>query len=120
MRGSGKGEILDLENLRLRLTEAAAHGLSPTSRALESLSVPLGWLEAGADLERDVLPSLAIVSRHQPKGTIQSWAYFSRPVAIARKRREAGLPPTEILMTKHEAFMAKVYAMNPRNRRAQQ
>lgn len=72
---------------------AAVNGsVCPQALALQSLSVPLGWLEGGADLDLDVVPTLEAIGKRCHGQGITSWQYFTRPVAAAVKARKQGLP----------------------------
>lgn len=85
---------IDLRELAHRLTEAAGAALASQAIApgLASMSTPIGWLEAGADLDRDVVPALIFAGAKLAGRQIRSWEYFSPMVAEARVRRVRGLP----------------------------
>lgn len=61
-------------------------------QGLLNLAVPMMWLESGADLERDVLPTLKAIGRQRHGKRIRSWDYFTKPVLETRDKRLAGLP----------------------------
>lgn len=68
---------------------------------LANLQIPIMWLEHGADLERDVLPTIAEVAgrmkNQQTRRRISNWNYFTNAVAEAKARREAGLPSVSVV-----------------------
>lgn len=84
----------DLRLLRDRLMEAADGALAnlAIAQALESMMIPLMWLDNGCDLERDVLPTVRAVSQRSKGKNIKSWKYYTEAVAEARATREGGLP----------------------------
>ena len=59
---------------------------------MQTLSIPLGWIAAGADLELDILPTLEVIGRRAHGQGIGTWGYFSSPVAAAVQARKAGFP----------------------------
>lgn len=82
-----------LDEIERELIAAAGPAIDPTAVSLLVLSDPLAWLDAGADLLLDVLPTIrARCSKARPR-SIRSWAYFSQAIADARDRRMRGLPP---------------------------
>jgi len=87
-----KAELDDLEN---RLTEAASKSLSPVSAGLLVLSKPLAWLEAGCDLELDILPAIRAASARASPRSIKSWAYFEGAVMQALANRTAPIQKSE-------------------------
>lgn len=85
---------IDLAGLAEKVTEACNGSLASQAIApgLASMSTPLMWIEQGADLDRDVIPTLtALGKKYHGKG-IRSWDYFTGPIAEAKARRERGLP----------------------------
>lgn len=93
----GASRLIDLDALDRRLRDAAGPVLDNpvNSSGLLSLSVPLGWLRAGADLELDVVPALRSVAARGSRLRVRDWSYFGRAVAEAVQRRAAGLPSVE-------------------------
>lgn len=72
---------------------AAANGaLSPVAVGLNIVSEPIGWIEHGADLEKDILPVIASLGHKAKPRSIQSWAYFRQAVSQAKDARLRGLP----------------------------
>ncbi len=53
-----------------------------------------GWLKDGADPDLDILPTIREVVARKQGDPPRSLTYFSRAIADAKKRREAGLPAT--------------------------
>lgn len=85
---------IDLDELDSRLREACNGALanSAVAQGLHDLSTPIMWLNAGADLELDVIPTLRGIGKREHGKGISSWGYFTKPVTAAKNRREAGLP----------------------------
>ena len=67
----------------------ASQAIAP---GLAAMAIPEMWLDCGADLERDVLPTVRRLALKRPGGRIKSWDYFTDAVAEAKARRERGLP----------------------------
>lgn len=96
---------IDPKTLLDRLVEAGGNGLANFAAAAGLLhtGVPMMWIDSGADLERDIVPTIhakcmeRIAKRQKP---INSWAYFTNAVADAKHQREAGLP-TDISLTRN-------------------
>lgn len=83
------GELLK----KLEIAGAAALAHVVNAPGLMNASVPLMWLDQGADLERDVLPAVRqVAAARAGKGQIRDWNYFSQAVANAKATRERGLP----------------------------
>jgi hypothetical protein len=80
--------------LERKLIEAAGNALAnpAASPGLLVLSEPYRWLDAGCDLERDVLPTIKARSVNAPRGSIRSWSYFTQAVANAKAAREKAMP----------------------------
>ncbi len=93
----------DLRELERKLLDACNGSLdNPVNRqGLLDLSTPLGWLNSGADLELDVLPTLRAVGHRNTGKGISSWNYFTKAVAQAMANRMAGLPAVEPQSKKH-------------------
>lgn len=83
----------DARALAVKLLEAGGQALSPISPAIMIMSEPLGWIDSGADLDLDIVPTVrALVMKAKP-ASIQSWRYFAGAVAKHRDARLQGLPP---------------------------
>lgn len=83
---------VDSRDLHRRLIEAGGDALNRTSASLETVSDAIGWIETGADLDKDILPVIrAKAARARPQ-SIRSWQYFATAVAEAVERRKRGLP----------------------------
>ena len=82
---------INLEKLNQKLL-SAANGSVANSAALLSIAIPITWLEGGADLERDVLPTIrSVAARACQRGkTISTWNYFTKPIVEAKRDREIG------------------------------
>ena len=93
------------------LHEVGGNVLNRTHGALESASVPLAWIEAGADLNRHVIPAIRRVCKNRSANSIGSWVYFSnavtdevakskhaaQPIAEALEARKAKSKPSKLL-----------------------
>ena len=83
---------IDFRDLHRRLIEAGGDALNRTSASLETVSDVIGWIETGADLDKDILPVIrAKAARARPQ-SIRSWQYFATAVAEAVEKRKRGLP----------------------------
>jgi hypothetical protein len=98
-RGCVDTRTREVDRLAEQLQEAAGSALANPAAypGLLSLSTPRMWLEQGADLDRDVLPTLRSVAERRKRANerITTWDYFTAAVANAKARRERGLTPTE-------------------------
>ena len=55
-------------------------------------ATPIMWLEAGCDLDRDIIPALEAAGKKYHGKRIRSWDYFTGAITEARDRRLRGLP----------------------------
>jgi uncharacterized protein YdaU (DUF1376 family) len=62
---------------------------------LLNLSIPEMWIDQGADLERDILPTLRAIGQRDHGKRIRTWAYFTNAVAQAKATRQAGMPEAQ-------------------------
>lgn len=83
---------IDFRDLHKRLVEAGGEALNRASASLETVSDPIGWIEAGADLERDILPVIRAKAGRARQQSIRHWRYFADAVAEAVESRKRGLP----------------------------
>jgi uncharacterized protein YdaU (DUF1376 family) len=83
-----------LADLHSRLVEACNGSLDnpANSMGLLSLATPQMWLDRGADLERDVIPTLEAAGKKYHGKRIRDWSYFTGMVADAVEKRKAELP----------------------------
>lgn len=87
---------IDPHDLYARLTDAANGALSPIAIGLQVMSEPIGWIEHGADLDKDILPVVKALSHKVRPQSIKSWNYYAAAVSDAKDNRLRGLPaPTE-------------------------
>lgn len=93
-RAESRGAKIDLRLLAKRVTDACGRALASEAIApgLASMATPQMWLEQGADLERDVLPTLTAAGKRYAGRNIRSWDYFTPMVSEAKAKRERGLP----------------------------
>jgi hypothetical protein len=75
------------------LSTAANGSLYPLSVGLQVVAEPLGWIEQGADLHKDILPVVRALSHKVKPKSVKSWKYFAQAVADAMEARKLGLPP---------------------------
>lgn len=78
-----------------QLQAAAAPISHDLSRAfgLQNPQIPIMWLTEGCDFDLDVLPTVTMIAaKMRGKVKIDTWNYFTKPVAEARAIRKAGLP----------------------------
>jgi len=61
-------------------------------QGLLNIAVPQMWLDSGADLDRDVIPTLEAAGKRYCGKRIRDWSYFTGMVAETRAKRERGLP----------------------------
>lgn len=87
---SGK---IDPHALFETLSAAANGSLSTVAVGLEIVSEPIGWIEQGADLEKDILPVIASLGHKARPQSIHSWGYFRQAISQAKDARLRGLPP---------------------------
>jgi len=84
----------DSKSLYERLITAANGALdNPVNcQGLLNTAVPQMWLERGADLDRDVIPTLEAAGVKHCGKRIRDWSYFTGMVAETKTKRERGLP----------------------------
>lgn len=85
---SGLGDLHD------RLVNACNGSLDNPVNCLGLLSMatPQMWLDRGADLERDVIPTLEAAGKKYHGKRIKDWSYFTGMVADAVAKRTAEMP----------------------------
>lgn len=83
-----------LADLHDRLVNACNGSLDNPANCLGLLSMatPQMWLERGADLERDVIPTLEAAGKKYHGKRIRDWNYFTPMVADAVEKRKAVMP----------------------------
>lgn len=86
---------IDQTDLYDKLVEAANGSLNPLAARVGMMTVsdPIGWINAGADIDLDILPAVRELGHKAAKGSVGSWRYFANKVSELKARREAGLPP---------------------------
>jgi hypothetical protein len=84
--------VVDANQLYEKLASAAGIALSQMALGLQVCSEPQGWLNGGADLDRDVIPVVAALSKAAKPQSINSWKYYRNAVIRARDARLSGLP----------------------------
>ena len=84
-----RGDLSSEGSLRAKLVRAAGPALSADAKGLGDLSTVRGWITAGADLEMDILPMIALRCQGKEAGTVFTWAYFTAAVLAAAARRTA-------------------------------
>lgn len=83
-----------LEAIHGRLIEACNGALDNPVNCLGLLSMatPQMWIERGADLERDVIPTLQAAGKKYHGKRIKDWSYFTGMVADAVEKRTSAMP----------------------------
>ena len=93
------GNQPDLNDLNERLLAAIGEAGNQAATGLVNLQRPLAWLEAGCDLEQDILPTIKAVADRQlqkmGQGCVGAWRYFDKPVMQAKAERLKPLPKLE-------------------------
>jgi hypothetical protein len=82
-----------LDAMEAGLRAALGPAGNDAAPGLCNLAPVLGWLDAGADLERDVLPAIRAKARTLAPASVRSWQFFAGPVADWRAARARGLAP---------------------------
>ena len=82
----------ELDALRKRLLEAGSSAINEAHPGFLVLAEPISWLEAGCDLEMDIVPAIQKTIRGKRAGQIVNWAYFRAAVREARDIRLAPMP----------------------------
>lgn len=100
-----------------RLVEACNGSLdNPVNcMGLLSAATPQMWIDRGADLERDVIPTLQAAGKKYHGKRIRDWSYFTGMVADAVEKRKAELPAaTPQKQPTSYSIGAKIKAYNER------
>lgn len=89
---------------------------------LLSSATPQMWLDRGADLERDVIPTLEAAGKKYHGKRIRDWGYFTGMIADAKAKRERALPEPSGAVSapakaRHEAIISRADAEMMRNAR---
>ena len=82
----------ELDLLESKLCEAAGPALNRTSTGLADLSRPLAWINAGSDMDLDILPAIRRVCQAKPPNSVNGWKYFEGAVMDAKASRTAPVP----------------------------
>lgn len=82
---------LDYQSVRVACSRAAGEAMRLNSAGIHDMSPILGLIDAGADLERDVLPTIARLSGTREPQSVTSWKFYSRAIADAFASRKAGI-----------------------------
>jgi uncharacterized protein YdaU (DUF1376 family) len=82
----------ELDALRKRLLEAGGSAINEAHPGFLVLAEPIAWLEAGCDLEMDIVPAIQKTIRGKRAGQIVNWAYFRAAVREARDIRLTPMP----------------------------
>jgi len=89
----------DWETLNGKLTDAAGPILAEIAShpGLLNLSIPTMWLNSGADLDLDILPTLReIAAKRRTAAKVKTWDYFTGAIANAKAKRERGLTAAQV------------------------
>jgi len=109
--------VAALPHLVDRLIEACNGSLDNPVNCMGLLSeaTPQMWLDRGADLERDVIPTLQAAGKKYHGKRIRDWNYFTGMIADAVEKRKAELPAaTPQKQTTSYSIGAKIKAYNER------
>jgi hypothetical protein len=84
---------LTVHELHDKLTSACNGALARGNMALELVTEPKKWIDAGCDLYQDILPVLQVASKQAEErmgpGSIRGWRFFEGRVMEAMRRRTA-------------------------------
>lgn len=108
---AGCAELPNPEWLIEQLTDAGRGILHPSAADLQVVSVPYGWLQAGASLAIDILPTIRAKAAKAKAANVKSWNYFTQAIADAHAARTAPLPEanaTPIRAAKRTGGMAAI------------
>jgi hypothetical protein len=85
---------VSLADLTDRMTDAAGKALANPAGAMGLLTFveQKRWLDAGCDVEIDILQTIRAVAARQPPGSIRTWKYFTQAIADAKAARESPMP----------------------------
>lgn len=86
---------IDLNELNRALIAAGGQALNQTNAGLSDLSFPLMWIEQGADLAADIVPTIKRLCAGKPPASINSWKFFTAAVADNKKARQSGVAAFE-------------------------
>lgn len=84
-----------VEEIHAAVVAAAGDALNPISIGLHVVSDIIGWINDGADLRLDIVPTIENLSRGK-RHSINSWRFYANAVSAAKAARERGLPPAVI------------------------
>lgn len=84
-----------VEEIYKAVAAAAGDALNPVSVGLNVVSDVIGWINDGADLRLDIVPTIENLSRGK-RHFVNSWRFYAGAVAQAKAARERGLPPAVI------------------------
>jgi len=85
-------QVPPVEKIHSAVMAAAGEALNPVSIGLNVVSDVIGWINQGADLDLDIVPTIAAISigkRH----CVNSWRFYASAVSNATSARKRGLPP---------------------------
>lgn len=83
------GAKYDFARINVAVAKAAGRAMRTTSASVHDISPIIGCLDAGADLDLDVLPTIERVAAGKPAGSLSGWGYFAKPIAEACAKRKA-------------------------------
>jgi len=83
------GEI-DFAALNAKLARAGGVAMRSTAISIHDPSPIVGCLQAGADLDLDVIPTIERIAGAKPAGSISGWNYFAGAIAKAAAARKSG------------------------------
>lgn len=83
------GAKYDFAKINVAVAKAAGRAMRATSASVHDISPIIGCLDAGADLDLDVLPTIERVAAGKPAGSLSGWGYFAKAIAEACAKRKA-------------------------------
>ena len=103
----------EFEKLSERLLTACNGALDNPANCmgLLNLQIPNMWMQRGADLELDVIPTLTAAGKKYHGKRIRDWNYFTGMIFDALKRRLAGLPHIDLSAPKRQRDAEEQAAM---------
>ena len=89
-RASAVVGAIDFAALNAKLARAGGAAMRSTAVSIHDPSPIVGCLQAGADLDLDVIPTIERIAGAKPAGSISGWSYFAGAIAKAAAARKAG------------------------------
>ena len=108
-------DVVDYGLLSRKLIEAGGEALKNDFGEFEVVALPLAWIEAGASLERDIIPTIRRVVAKKPPRSITSYKYFQKAVFQAMRDVEevavAAKAAADAQLSDGERYLNRLMAM---------